>query len=219
MSDVTHERLVATARDELVAAGRELEGSGLNVGTAGNISIRVDHSVVITPRGAKLGKMSPTQCCIVNTSGEVIEACGDGPSSETPLHCAIYAVTDCNAIVHTHSHFATVVSTVVDELPGIHYMIAQLGGPVRVAPYAPFGSNHLATLAAEGIGDRDAVLLRNHGAVVVAETISGALKRAQLLEWLCSLFVHANAIGHPTLLDEGELTRIGERIRTRRYTA
>lgn len=214
-----HQFSVTHAREQLVAAGRELEGSGLNIGTAGNISIRVDDSVVITPRRATLGTMTAEQCCVVSSSGEILEAWGDGPSSEAPLHCAVYRASGCGAIVHTHSHFATVVSTVADELPGIHYMIALLGGPVRVARYAAFGSDELAALTVEAISDRQAVLLRNHGAVAVADTIEAALKRAVLLEWLCSLYIHARSVGSPTLLDEQELVRIGARSRTLRYSA
>jgi L-fuculose-phosphate aldolase len=212
-------RLVAQARDELVAAGRELERSGLNIGTAGNISTRVDDNVVITPRRATLGTLAAGQCCVVSTSGEVIKSWGDGPSSETPLHCAIYRATECGAVVHTHSHFATVVSTLVDALPGIHYMVATLGGPIRVAAYAPFGSHELATLAVAGIADRQAVLLRNHGAVVIADSIHVALRRAQLLEWLCSVYVHARSAGDPKILDEDVLMQVAARSQTLRYAS
>ena len=128
------------------------------------------------------------------------------PSSELPLHLAVYAAApEARAIVHTHSHFATVLSTLVDEIPAIHYVTTEFGGPVRVAPYATYGSDELAEGVAAALAGRSAALMANHGAVTIAATLDGAVERARQLEWLASVYWHARVFGTPALLGEAQL--------------
>src|SRR4051794_39251641 len=138
------------ARAALVAGAHAVADAGLVVGTAGNLSVRSGERVLITPRGAHLDACDPRTCVEI--------ALADGahdddlqPSSESALHRAIYATTDAAAIVHTHSHHATVLSTLVDELPPIHYAIHALGGTLRVARYETFGTEALAAAVAEAM--------------------------------------------------------------------
>jgi L-fuculose-phosphate aldolase len=103
-------------QDALAAAGRAVADGGLVVGTAGNLSARDGDTMLITPRGTRLARVD--RCVRVRLSdGSVVE--GRHPSSETPLHRAVYAATGARAIVHTHSRFATVMSTLVDELSAV----------------------------------------------------------------------------------------------------
>ena len=80
------------------------------------------------------------------------------------MHAAVYQNTDALAVVHTHPVYATVMGTLLDEIPRIHYLLALLGGPFWVAPYAPFGTEELARKCIVAMKDRCAVLLQNHGA-------------------------------------------------------
>ncbi len=139
------------------------------------------------------------------------------PSSELPFHLAIYASTDAGAIVHTHSHYATVLGSIVDELPAVHYVINHFGGPVRVARYACFGTDELAESVIAALQDRSAALMANHGAVVTARDIGTAVSDAIQLEWLASVYYHALLGGTPKILSDTELAAVRERARELRH--
>lgn len=198
-------------RIAVVETARRMSDRGLVINTAGNVSVRAGAWVVITPNGMPYDTLAPRDVCVVDlASGE--ESPGDlGPSSELPLHLEVYRSTDAGAVVHTHSHFATVMSTIADELPAIHYHIADLGGPVPVAPYATFGSPELARVTAAGLAGRSAVLMRNHGVTAIADGLPKALSRAFTVEWIASVYWHARMLGTPTMIDDAELARVVER--------
>src|SRR4051812_12276593 len=153
----------------------------------------------------------------VDIDGHIVDAPAR-PSSELPLHLAAYAATDAGAVVHTHSPYATVLSTTVEELPAVHYTINGLGGPVRVAPYATFGSEELAGNVRAGLADRFGVILQNHGTVTYGRTLAEAYYRAQLLEWLATLYWRAAQLGAPHLLDEEQLRLVREQGQRLRYS-
>jgi L-fuculose-phosphate aldolase len=207
------------ARRALSEGARAVAGSGLVVGSAGNVSVRVGEDMLVTPRRFELGAVDPDDCVRVRLEdGAVLEARdGVDPSSETPLHRAVYAASEAGAVVHTHSHFATVMSTLVDEIPPVHYGTIAFGGRVRVARYATFGTDELAAAVEEALQGRRAALLANHGAVTLADTVERAVGLAIELEWLASVAYHAQLAGQPRLLDDAELERVAERARTLRY--
>jgi L-fuculose-phosphate aldolase len=205
-------------RAALAEAAREVAAGGLVIGASGNVGIRRDEHLLITPRGSRLGAIDPADCvCVALADGSVSpdHARASRPSSELPLHLAVYAAApEAQAIVHTHSHFATVVSTLVDEIPAIHYVTTELGGPVRVAPYATYGTTELADGVAAALAGRSAALMANHGAVVTADTLDHAVERARQLEWLASVYWHARVAGTPTLLDDTQLGAVDAQHRT-----
>jgi len=192
-------------------AGR-LRPDGLVVGTAGNLSIRADDLVAITPSSVDYAELDPGLICVVGLDGEIVEA-ERAPSSELPMHLAVYGATDAAAIVHTHAPYATTLATVVEELPAIHYMIAELGGPVRVAPYATFGSDELAGSVMDALDGRSAVLLGSHGTLTIGESLEQAYWRSVLLEWLATLYYRATHLGEPRLLPNEEIERVADRLR------
>ena len=152
-------------RRRIVAAGRELLRSGLTTGTGGNLSICLRDKGVfaISPSGIPYDEIRPEDVVILNMDGAVID--GDKkPSSEVELHRIFYTRrTDLNAMVHTHSRFATTIASLRWDLPAVHYMIAVAGVDVRCAEYATFGTPELAENAFRAMKDRRAVLLANHG--------------------------------------------------------
>jgi L-fuculose-phosphate aldolase len=192
---------------------------GLVVGSAGNISVRIGDVIVMTPSGIRYDQVTEASICVLDAEGRTLA--GEGQrSSEWPMHRRIYDLTDASAVVHTHSPFATAISTICDELPAIHYSIHRLGGyTVRVAPYTTFGSDGLAGLAAKALDDRSGALLQNHGAIVYGATLDDAYDRAQLLEWLCEVYWRARLAGTPRILDSAELDAVREAARLRRYQA
>ena len=197
-------------RTELARCCHRIAEAGLVVGSAGNLSVRSGDLVAVTPRRMKLGDIEPDACPVLDMDGSVV-AGSTIPTSESQLHLAIYGRTDARAIVHTHSTYCAVLSTVLDEIPAIHYAVVQLGGPVRVAKYATFGTQELADHACEALEGRRAVLLQNHGAVVLGDDLDQALDRALLVEWLAEVYFRARTFGSPRILTEQELVLVQER--------
>lgn len=208
------------AAETLVAYGRRMNPDGLAVGPAGNLSVRVDDVVAITPSQVRYDEITPDQICFVTTDGEHVG--GEGRlSSETPMHLAVYRTTRAAAVVHTHSPRAVAASIVVDELPAVHYSILRAGGgpTIRVAPYERFGSDELARVAVEALAGRTAVLLQNHGAITYGADLAEAYERAQLVEWLADVHLAASGFGSPRILTDEELGQVASESARRRYGA
>ena len=206
------------ARAQLVTYSARLLDDGLAVGSAGNMSVRAGDTVAITPSGVSYAEMRPEDVCLVATDGtELHDTTAETPSSETPMHLAIYAATKAGAVVHTHSPEVIALSAAREELPAIHYAITGLGGPVRVAPYVRFGSEGLAAAAVNALDGRSAVILRNHGAVTYGRDLAQAYDRALLLEWLARTYRLALCYGEPAILSAAELDEVTAESRRRRY--
>jgi len=203
--------LLADERAQLVEFGRRLRGDELTVGTSGNLSVRSGDLLAITPSGVAYDTLSAESICVIDLSGRVVE--GDlKPSSETPMHTVIYRHTGAASVVHTHPLYASTLSVLIDELPAVHYLIALLGGPVRVAPYARYGSLELAENSLRGLQGRYAVILQNHGATTYGESLASAYVRSVYLEWLCRLYYQARMLGQPLLLPADEISAVADQL-------
>src|ERR1700722_3964992 len=97
---------------------------------------------------------------------------------------------------------ATALSCVLDELPCVHYQMLLLGGSVRVAPYRTFGTPELAEATLDALEGKAAALMANHGAIVYAHDLDHAVEHSLLLEWACTVYWRAAAIGNPTALNQ-----------------
>lgn len=191
------------ARRAVARAGNGLAGEGLLIGTAGNVSVRAGEYVAVTATGVVLGAATPADVTVVDLDGTVVA--GDlAPTSELELHLGIYRRFDAGAVVHTHSPQATAVSLVLDELPCVHYQQLALGGAVRVAPFAVFGSAELAAATLAALEGKTAALLANHGAVTHGPTLDAAMDNALLLEWACGLYLRAATLGAPRVLEPAQ---------------
>ena len=206
--------LLARERELIAEFGRRMTADRLFVGTSGNLSIRSGDLIAVTPTGHAYDTLTPELVCVQRLDGSAVEG-GLAPTSELPIHQLIYGHTDAAAVVHTHSTAATVVSTVVEELPTIHYILAVLGGPIRVAPYATFGSEELAANVLAAIRDRSGVLLAKHGAVTYGPTIQVAYDRALYLEWVAEVWLRAHSLAPPLtphILDEAQMADVYAKI-------
>ncbi|HEU5028776.1 MAG TPA: class II aldolase/adducin family protein [Spirillospora sp.] len=203
--------LLEDERRALCAVGRRLAETGLVTGASGNVSVRSGDLVAVTPGGMMLDRMRPQDCPVVNLDARLVD--GDrAPSSETPMHLALYAETPAAAIVHTHSTYGAVVATTMAELPPIHYNTLLLGGVVKVAEYATYGTPELAeNVRAAMEGGKRAALMANHGGVTIGRDLDEAFENARLLEWLCGVYVRAKMIGEPRILTDGQLAKVVER--------
>jgi L-fuculose-phosphate aldolase len=206
----------AADREDLVAFARRMAGDDLAPGTSGNLSVRRGEVMAITPSGMPYGRMGPADICLVRVA-DGTPLSGPRPSTETPMHLALYRATDAAAVVHTHSPFVVALSTVLDELPAVHYAMADLGGPVRVAPYERFGTEQLASGAAAAMAGRHAVILRHHGALACGPTLARGYERAGTLEWLARVYWYSRLAGSPRVLSEAELAEVSGAMRALRY--
>lgn len=195
------------ARQDVITYARRAASDGLVIGTAGNFSVRIGEVMVITPSGVPYDAVRQDEVCVIRLADGTLQA-GARPSSETPMHLATYSSYPAAAIVHTHPPFVVALSAVLDELPAVHYAMARLGGPVRVAPYTRFGSDELAMAAVEYMSGRNAVILGNHGALSFGDTLAEAYERTLVLEWLASAYWHAKLAGTPRLVSERQLEEV-----------
>ncbi len=188
-------RLMLRAEKEAVAAAaRRLAAEGMVLGSAGNVSVRRDGLVAVTPTGAILSDARPEDVAVVDLQGRQVD--GEiAPTSELPLHVGAYARYGAGAVVHTHAPVATALSCVLEELPVVHYQMVALGGSVRVAPYATFGTQALADLTLDAMADRSAALMSNHGTLCVGADLAAAVDNSLLLEWAATLYGRAAALG------------------------
>jgi L-ribulose-5-phosphate 4-epimerase len=193
-------------KKEVLAAACKMLEKGLVTGTAGNVSVRLKAEggrslLAITPSSRDYLSLSPEDIQIIDFDAQKVE--GDlPPSVETPLHIGIYrARKDINAIIHTHSVFATAMAVAGLKIPPIlDEQVAYLGGEIKLAAYAPSGSLELAKNAVSALGDRNAVLLANHGAVGAGRDMPTAFHAAELLEKTAQIFLLALASGKVTTL-------------------
>ncbi|NJQ02105.1 class II aldolase/adducin family protein [Streptomyces zingiberis] len=205
---------LATAWEALVATARRSADDGLVVGTSGNVSVRLGDTVLVTPSAVPYHRLGPGDAVGVGLDGH--RRLGRlRPTSELPLHLAVYRATGAAAIVHTHAVHATAVSTLVTEVPLVHYAAALLGGPVRVAPYALYGSEELARHTVEALRDRTGCLLRNHGTITYGDSLDQAYERTAQLEWLCRVWLAARSVPGPgpALLTPDDLNAVSEQLR------
>ncbi|WP_207792832.1 class II aldolase/adducin family protein [Nocardioides acrostichi] len=195
-----------TVRADVAAAARRLAAEGLVVGTGGNVSLAVGGTTWVTASGIDLAECASGDVVAVDApAGGEGEASSDAvgtPTSELALHLGVRADTGAAAVVHVHAPFSTAVACVLEELPVLHYQQLLLGGAIRVAPYATFGTPELAASVREALAGRSGVLMANHGAVTIGDSLDQAVERAVLLEWLAALHHRASVLGPPRLLTE-----------------
>jgi L-fuculose-phosphate aldolase len=204
-------------RESIIAHGASLAAAGLGGAPAGDISARVEDSLLITPSGASAASLRPAMIARMPLVGEYGSWKGPlKPSAEWRIHLDIArARPDIGAIMRFQSPYATALAMARKDISAAHSMIALFGGPlVRCARYAPAGTTDLAGLALEALGQSHAVLLSNYCALVTGATLEAALVRARELETLARLYAIALSVGRPAILSDEEVARIAERLKS-----
>lgn len=200
----------------LIEYGKKLVKAGLTKGTGGNLSIfdRDTGNVAITPSGIDFFEIQPEDIVIIDLDGKVVEG-KRVPSSEWAMHIMPYKYRDdIDAVIHAHTMYATVMACLREDLPATHYMIAVAGENVRVAKYATYGSMELAKNAFEGMKDRKAVILANHGILAGAKDILNAFNIIEEVEYCAEVYTKAKAIGEPVVLPHEEMTLMAEKFKS-----
>lgn len=191
--------LLEKERRDVVETCLFMQSNGLIVGTAGNVSIRVDDKVAISPSGVPYETMTAEDVVVFSMDGERVDGVLE-PSSELPLHLSVYRETAAKAITHNHAPASTALGLVVDEIPPSHYYSAMFGGIIRVAPYAEFGTDELARNVTDALKGRSGALMKNHGAITVGPTVKKAAGLLPILEYVCEIHLRAMATGAPIAL-------------------
>jgi L-fuculose-phosphate aldolase len=217
MKKQANDKAEPALRRQIVAACREMNASGINQGTSGNVSARCGGNLLITPSGLPYDEMTPEDVVAMPLDGTEGRYLGRlAPSSEWRFHLDILrARPEVGAVVHTHSTYATVLAICGEEIPAVHYMIAAAGGPsVRVAPYATYGTAELSRHALQALEGRNACLLANHGLIATGPDVKRALWLAGEVETLARQYVLARAFGEPRVLPDDEIARVVERFKS-----
>lgn len=204
-------------RREMVATCRRMNESGINQGTAGNISLRNPGGFLITPTSLPYDRMEP---------GDLVQMAFDGtyegrrrPSSEWRFHRDILdARRDVECVLHCHSVYATTLAVHHKTIPSFHYMTGVAGGTtIRCARYATFGTQALSDAAIEALAERQACLLGQHGQISLGKTLAAALALAVEVETLSRLYVQALTLGEPPILSDEEMARVLQQMKNMSY--
>ncbi|MFN3846902.1 MAG: class II aldolase/adducin family protein [Paracoccaceae bacterium] len=198
----------AQLRAELVVRAQELDTSGLNRGSSGNLSARLGDAILVTPSGVPAGKLSPDM--LAKMPLDRSDGTYDGPlkpSTEWRFHLDLMrARPDFNAIVHTHAPFSTILAIARKPIPAVHYMMAAFGGPeIRCSGYATYGTAELSAEVLDAIKDRNGCLMANHGMIVGGPNLARATWLAHELEALAHQYYHVLQIGGGHILSTEQL--------------
>jgi len=204
-------------REDMVAVCRRMNASGINQGTAGNVSVRNPKGFLVTPTSLPYDMMRPNDLVQMYFDGSY-----EGerrPSSEWRFHRDILASRqDIDCVLHCHSVYATTLAVHHKTIPSFHYMTGVAGGTtIRCARYATFGTQALSDAAIEALQDRLACLLGQHGQIPLGRTPAAALALAIEVETLSRLYVQALTLGEPPILDDEEMARVIQQMKNMSY--
>ena len=196
-------------RDEIIAVGRRLHEKGLITAAEGNVSVRTSHGLLVTASGVSKGELTPELVIATDETGRG-PAHGPRVTSEIAMHVAVYRRRpDVRAVVHAHPPFATAFA--VAHLPLDKPLLAEsvlLLGTVPLVPYRAPSTAALADAVGEACAGANAVLLANHGAVAVGETLEAAHRRMETLEHLAHVTLLARMLGEPRPLSAADMTAL-----------
>jgi L-fuculose-phosphate aldolase len=201
-------------REEMIATARKMNASGLNQGTSGNLSQRVEGGFLLTPTGMDYDSLEPEDLVVMRMDGS--HEGRRAPSSEWRFHRDVLARRpEVGAVLHAHSMFCTTLACLHRGIPSFHYMVARAGGAdIRCAPYATFGTEELSRHAVEALEGRKACLLANHGMLALGGNLADAFKLAVEVETLAAMYWRALQVGEPVLLDAAEMATVLEKFKT-----
>jgi L-fuculose-phosphate aldolase len=192
-----------------------MSSSGLSPGRSGNVSCRFEDGMLITPSGKRYDDTAPEDIVFVAGDGSIPDA-RQIPSTEWHFHLAAYRVRpDRYAVVHTHSMHATVLACAHRTIPPFHYMVGVVGGKdIPCVPYATFGTEELARHVANGLKERDACLMANHGQIALGATLEHALELAAEVEVLAEQYYKVLTLGPANILNDDEMTVLLDKFKS-----
>lgn len=202
--------LLAQERDQIARYGRRMINAGLSTGTGGNLSLynRSAGLIAASPSAVDYDRITAEDVTVVDPEGRQVEGRGR-PTSELNFHLAVYrARSAAEAVIHTHSVYATALACLGWELPPVHYLIGFAGRKVPLAPYELVGSEELGQAIVRAMGDSRAVLMANHGLVAWGDSLDRAFTTAEACELVARIYYLARSAGTPTQLTEEQLDEL-----------
>jgi L-fuculose-phosphate aldolase len=206
-------------REEMIATCRRMNVSGINQGTSGNLSMRCQDGILITPSSLPYDGMTAADLVVLRPDG--LTEGSRRPSSEWRFHRDILAAReDVSVVLHCHSLYATALAVHHKPIPAFHYMVAIAGGSdVRCSRYETFGTQALSDAAIDALRGRKACLLGQHGQIALGASLEAALGLAIEVETLAHMYLAALQIGNPPLLPDEEIGRVLRKMEELRYAA
>lgn len=200
-------------RQSIIDACREMAAQGINQGTSGNISVRTDEGLLLTPSGLPYDRMKPEDIVAMKWDGSWTASAGHVPSTEWRFHLDILkSKQEVGAVVHAHPIFCTIIAIMNRSIPAIHYMIAAAGGnDIPCAPYAQYGTAELSQAALNALRFRRACLLAHHGLIAIGPNLRKAMWLAVEVEVLAKQYHGCLQLGSPPLLPDEEIDSILKR--------
>ena len=208
--------LLKKEKKEIIRFGKKLIDSRLTTGTGGNLSIfnRKEGLIAISPSGVDYLEMKLEDIVLINLDGKIMEG-SRKPSSELNFHTMLYLKRgDINAVIHTHSVYATTIACLNWEIPPVHYLVGFSGNKVPLAPYATFGTSELSDNISKTIENYNAVLLANHGLITIGVDLQSAFYAAEQIELVAQIYYQSRCIGNPVILSDREMDKVVNKIKT-----
>lgn len=199
--------LLQQEREAIVRYGIKMIENRLTKGTGGNISVynREAKLMAISPSGMDYYEIEPEDVVVLDLDGKVVEG-RRKPSSELDMHSIMYRMReDIQAVVHTHSPFASTVAALRIDLPPVNYLVSLAGENVRCSKYATFATPELAQYAYEAMEGRKAVLLASHGLLAGGDDLADAYNVAETIEFCAEVFCRAKSMGEPVAIPRDEM--------------
>ncbi len=189
-----------------------MNANGINQGTSGNISVRSDDGILITPTSLPYEQMQPSDIVWMGFDGRTEGK--RAPSTEWRIHLDIMkARPDVWAIVHAHPIACTTLAIMGKPIPALHYMIAVAGGhDIRCADYATFGTEELSKQTLSALDQRKACLMAHHGMISTGPTLDKAMWLAVEVETLARQYLGCLPFGEPPLLSIKEIDNVRARM-------
>lgn len=204
--------LLKGLREQVLDKAKQMVVDGLAFGAGGNISAfdREAGLVAITPSAIDYKHMRIEDIVIIDVHGKIVEGAWK-PTSETPMHTIYYREREhVNAVVHSHAPYASVFAVINEPIPMVVTEAALcIGEPVKVAPYRRPGTEELARIVLETMGEGVSVLLESHGMLAVGPDLREAYETTIATEMSARLTILARTMGaKPTLLDLDEVATL-----------
>ena len=206
-------------RQQLVTVARRMNGTGLNQGTSGNLSVRIEEGILVTPSSLPYEQMEVGDLVALDLSGQPLKEKQRRPSSEWRLHADVLSCRpEAMAVLHCHPIHATALACHDRGIPAFHYMVAVAGGDeIRCAPYATFGTKALSDNVVNALAQRNACLLARHGMVTLGKDLESALRVAVEVETLARMYLQALQLGEPPLLSMQQMQAVHAQFRGLHY--
>ena len=206
-------------RHQVVTVARRMNGTGLNQGTSGNLSVRIEGGLLVTPSSLPYEQMEADDLVALDLSGQPLRERQRRPSSEWRLHADVLSCRpEAMAVLHCHPIHATALACHDRGIPAFHYMVAVAGGDeIRCASYATFGTKELSDNVVSALGQRTACLLARHGMVSLGKDLESALRVAVEVETLARMYLQALQVGEPPLLSAEQMKAVHAQFRGLHY--